>query len=80
MGVEAMKKYRRIRDLREDRDLTQTALAEKLDLTQRTYSRYENADSMMPLDVLIKIADFHDVSIDYLLERTDIRKRYPKKQ
>lgn len=72
-----MKKYRRIRDLREDKDITQAKLAEKLDLSQRTYSRYENADSMMPLDVLIKIADFHDVSIDYLLERTDVPHRYP---
>lgn len=73
-----MKKYRRIRDLREDKDLTQEKLAKILNLSQRTYSRYENADSMMPLDILIQIADFHDVSIDYLLERTNISKRYPK--
>lgn len=73
-----MKKYKRIRDLREDKDLTQAKLAEKLNLSQRTYSRYENADSMMPLDVLIQIADFHDVSVDYLLERTNRPKPYPK--
>ncbi len=73
-----MKKYKRIRDLREDKDLTQAKIAEKLHLTQRTYSRYENADSMMPLDILIQIADIHDVSIDYLLERTNIPTRYPK--
>ena len=73
-----MRKFKRIRDLREDKDLTQAKLAEKLNLSQRTYSRYENADSMMPLDVLIQIADFHDVSIDYLLERTNRPKRYPK--
>lgn len=73
-----MKKFKRIRDLREDKDLTQAKLAEKLNLSQRTYSRYENADSMMPLDVLIQIADFHDVSVDYLLERTNTPKRYPK--
>lgn len=73
-----MKKYKRIRDLREDKDITQEKLAKILNLTQRTYSRYENANSMMPLDILIQIADFHDVSIDYLLERTNIPKRYPK--
>lgn len=74
-----MKKYKRIRDLREDRDLNQTQMAEQLNLNQRTYSRYENADSMIPIDVLISIADFHNVSIDYLLERTDVPKRYPRK-
>lgn len=73
-----MKKYERIRNLREDKDLTQEKMAEILNLTQRSYSRYENADSMMPLDVLIQIADFHNVSIDYLLERTNIPSRYPK--
>lgn len=74
-----MQKFTRIRNLREDKDLSQAYLAEKLGLTQRTYSRYENADSMMPLDILIKIADFHNVSIDYLLERTDVKKKYPEK-
>lgn len=74
-----MRKYKRIRDLREDKDLTQTKLAEQLNITQRTYSRYENADSLMPLDILVQIADFHDVSVDYLLERTNIPTRYPKK-
>ncbi len=72
-----MKKYARIRNLREDKDMSQRALAEILNISQRAYSRYENADSMMPLDILIQIADFHNVSIDYLLERTDIPKRYP---
>lgn len=75
-----MQKYVRIRNLREDKDLSQATLAEKLGLTQRTYSRYENADSMMPLDILIKIADYHNVSIDYLLERTDSPRRYPRRR
>lgn len=74
-----MKKYKRIRDLREDKDLSQSKIAKEFNLTQRTYSRYENADSMMPLDILIQIADFHNVSTDYLLERTDIPDPYPKK-
>ncbi len=73
-----MKEYKRIRELREDKDLTQEKMARKLNITQRTYSRYENADSMLPLDILVKLADIHDVSTDYLLERTNIRKRYPR--
>lgn len=74
-----MKKFIRIRNLREDRDLTQEQMARILKTTQRTYSRYENADSTIPLEMLIKIADFHNVSIDYLLERTDTRKPYKQK-
>ncbi len=72
-----MRKYKRIRDLREDKDITQTKMAEKLNISQRTYSRYENADSLMPLDILVQIADIHGVSIDYLLERTDVPRMYP---
>lgn len=75
-----MKKYERIRNLREDRDLTQEKLAGTLNLTQRTYSRYENGDSMMPLDVLTQLADYYGVSVDYLLGRTDVRKPYPKRK
>lgn len=74
-----MKRYKRIRDLREDKDITQEKLAKHLGISQRAYSRYETADSMMPLDLLIKIADFYNVSVDYLLERTDIPNRYPHK-
>ena len=75
-----MRKYQRIRNLREDKDMNQTQMAEKLNINQRTYSRYENADSIMPLDILVQIADFHNVSVDYLLERTDVPKRYPRKK
>ena len=63
--------YRRIRDLREDKDMTQTQMAEILHCSQRIYSNYERGDIDIPTSVLIKIADFHNVSIDYLLERTD---------
>lgn len=73
-----MRKFVRIRNLREDRDITQQYMASVLNITQRTYSRYENADSTIPLEILIKIADFHNVSIDYLLEQTDIKEPYPK--
>ncbi|MCD8049386.1 MAG: helix-turn-helix domain-containing protein [Clostridia bacterium] len=73
--------YRRIKDLREDFGLTQTDIAKLLNTTQRTYSRYETgANSTIPLDILIKLADIYNVSIDYLLERTDIAKPYPKTQ
>ena len=75
-----MRKYQRIRNLREDKDMNQTQMAEKLNINQRTYSRYENADSMMPLDILVQIADFHNVSVDYLLERTDVPKRYTRRK
>ena len=74
-----MKKFIRIRNLREDKDLTQEQMARILKTTQRTYSRYENADSTIPLEMLIKIADFHNVSTYYLLERTDTRKPYKQK-
>ena len=72
-----MKKYKRIRDLREDKFLTQETIAHTLHITQRTYSRYENGDSNIPLEILVKIADFHSTSTDYLLERTDSKTPYP---
>lgn len=65
--------YRRIRDLREDRDLTQTQMGMILSCSQRVYSNYERGDIDIPTTILIKLADFHNVSVDYLLERTDIR-------
>ena len=75
-----MRKYQRIRNLREDKDMNQTQMARELNINQRTYSRYENADSMMSLDILVQIADYHNVSVDYLLERTDVQRRYPRRK
>ena len=66
--------YRRIRDLREDKDMTQTQLAEILHCSQRVYSNYERGDIDIPTAVLIKLADFHDGSVDYILGRTDRKK------
>ena len=63
--------YRRIRDLREDKDLTQTKMGEILSCSQRVYSNYERGDIDIPTATLSMIADFHNVSVDYLLERTD---------
>lgn len=66
-------RYQRIRDLREDKDMTQTQMAKILSCSQRIYSNYERGDVDIPTDILIKIADYHNVSIDYLLGRTNNR-------
>ncbi len=68
----------RIRDLREDRDLNQKAVAEMLHIHQTTYSDYELGNLNVPVTVLSKLADFYETSIDYLVGRTDERKPYPK--
>lgn len=70
--------YRRIRDLREDRDLYQKDLAEYLKCTQVCYSHYEMGKRDIPTDVLMKLADFYQTSTDYLLGRTDEKKPYPE--
>ncbi len=67
--------YRRIRDLREDSDLTQTQMGKILSCSQRVYSDYERGVLDIPTDILIKLADYHKVSIDYILNRTD-KKNY----
>lgn len=71
--------YERIRNLREDKDMTQAELAKILSITQRTYSRYENDERSIPIEILAKLADFHHTSVDYLIGRTDVKKAYPKK-
>jgi transcriptional regulator with XRE-family HTH domain len=63
--------YRRIRDLREDKDLTQREMGEILMCSQRVYSNYERGELDIPTEILIKLADFHKVSVDYILNRTD---------
>ena len=71
--------YPRIRNLREDRDMTQVQLAKMLNCSQRTYSNYERGDIEISTRVLIELARFHDTSIDYLLELTDEKRPYPRK-
>ena len=71
-----VKRYRRIRDLREDADLTQRQVGEAINVPQRTYAYYESGERMLPPHVLCALADFYGVSVDYLLERTDIIKVY----
>lgn len=68
----------RIRDLREDRDLTQTAVAKILGCTQQTYSRYESGEITIDIYNLIKLAEFYGTSCDYLFGLTDIFKPYKK--
>ncbi|MBE5934134.1 MAG: helix-turn-helix transcriptional regulator [Lachnospiraceae bacterium] len=65
--------YKRIRDLREDKDITQKEMGAILSCSQRVYSNYERGDLDIPTDILIKLANFHNVSVDYILNRTDIK-------
>ena len=67
---------RRIRDLREDHDYTQVLLADHLHITQAAYSNYETGERAVPIEILIKLARFYNVSVDYLLGETDNPKRY----
>ena len=68
--------YPRIRDLREDNDLNQTAVANMLNMSQTGYSKYETGENDIPTATLIKLANFYHVSIDYLLGQTNNPKRY----
>lgn len=70
----------RIRDVREDRDLTQREVSEYLMCDQSLYSKYEREERPLPLELADKLADFYGVSVDYLLGRTDAKKPYPKKK
>ncbi len=69
--------YERIRNFREDKDMTQKQIAEYLNCSQRIYSNYERGDVDIPTHILIRLADFYGTSIDYLLGRTNIKKPYP---
>ncbi len=71
-------KYDRIKDLREDADLTQQQIADKLFINRRTYSSYELGIRGIPTEILSAIADIYDTSTDYLIGRTDVKKAYPK--
>ncbi len=63
--------FRRIRDLREDHDLTQKQLAKELSCSQQVYSNYELGQRDIPTDILIKLSRFYNVSIDYILGITE---------
>lgn len=72
-------KFERIRNLRIDNNYTQQQIAEYLNVKQNTYSQYELGVLNYPVDVLMKLADFYGVSVDYLLGRTPIKEPYPDK-
>ena len=63
--------YQRIRELREDHDLTQVQMGKILSCSQRVYSNYERGELDIPTEILIQLAHFYEVSVDYLLNRTD---------
>ena len=63
--------FQRIRDLREDSDLTQEQVAEILGVKQTTYSKYELGKILVPIDILSRLADFYQVSLDYLVGRSN---------
>lgn len=70
----------RIRGLREDKDLSQSDMAEILQVAQTTYSDYERGKINIPIAILKALAQFHKTSIDYLLELTDEKKPYPPRR
>ncbi len=69
-------RYQRIRDMREDRDLTQTQVAALLHMSQPGYSKYESGDNDIPTTILIQLARIYNTSIDYLLGETSNPNRY----
>ena len=79
MLVVVMQMNTRLKYLREDADLSQSALGEAIGVPQRTYSYYENGQRMVPPEVLSRLADFYHTSVDYLLGRTNQKEPYPKK-
>ncbi|MDL2273267.1 helix-turn-helix domain-containing protein [Oscillospiraceae bacterium OttesenSCG-928-G22] len=70
--------YERLKSLREDSDLTQTKIAQYLNCSQRIYSNYERGDVDIPTGILIKLAELHNTSTDFILNRTNIKEPYPK--
>lgn len=69
----------RLRELREDRDLTQKVISDFLCVKQNTYSQYETGARQLPIDLLIRLAQYYGVSTDYILELTDNPAPYPPK-
>lgn len=70
--------FQRLKDLREDKDLTQSDIAKILNIQQTVYSRYERGVQNIPLEYLLKLADFYNASTDYILGRTNELTPYSK--
>lgn len=76
--IEMAERYERIRNLREDADLTQAQLSACINVPQRTYAYYETGERMIPPQVLISLARYYNVSVDYILGLTDQKQPYPR--
>lgn len=74
-----MKKYERIRNLREDYDMTQVQVGAYLHISQRSYAYYEAGEREIPIEILIELANLYQVNLDYLVDRTDEKQMLPKK-
>lgn len=72
-----MKKLERIRNLREDLDMTQSQVGEYLHISQRSYAHYEAGTREMPIEILVELADLFQVNLDYLVGRTNVKDRLP---
>lgn len=68
--------FKNLRAIREDKDISQKTIAKYLNISQNTYSQYETGVISLTAETLIKLADFYDVSIDYLLDRTNNPKKH----
>lgn len=79
LRVTVMKMRLRIRDLREDNDLKQQQIAQYLMCDQSLYSKYERGERPLPLELAVKLAQYYDVSLDYLVGCTAVKSCYPKK-
>ena len=71
--------YLRLRDIREDKDLTQKELSQAINITQRSYSYYERGEHIIPPEILCRLADYYKTSVDYLLGRTNNPTPHPSK-
>ena len=72
--------YRRIKNLREDKDWTQQKIADMLHISRSAYSAYENGANAVPIEVLIRLSEIHGTSVDFLLELTDETEPYKRKR
>ncbi len=72
-----MERYERIRNLREDSDMTQAQIGKYLNITQRSYAHYEAGTRNIPIEILIELADLYQVNLDYLVGRTNVKDVLP---
>lgn len=72
-----MTKYTRLRDMREDADLTQAQLGKILNISQRSYAHFEAGTRSIPIEILISLADYYKVNLDYLVGRTNRKEMLP---